>query len=246
MNLILPKIACLCPTYKRPRLLESALACFTHQDYDPARRRLFIWDDANQFDSHDGSDWEVISTEERFSDLPAKYNALSKRAMDWGADVLAIWEDDDVFLKWHLAQIGDACGNRGVHFFRLPQVYSNYALPKGVVQLEGADGRFHSSWAFTVQAFHAIGGWPKTPRLDFDQQIGSKLRAFDPQPAFNPFYKPSYVYRWGNGLFHGSQAGEEGFAELWKRVGDLPAPKQGIAKPVFDEETLRIWETVGR
>lgn len=238
------KIACLCPTYKRPRLLENALACFAFQEYDPSCRRLFVWDDANQFDPYQGFDWEIISTAERFATLPAKYNALSKKAMEWGADVLAIWEDDDVFLPWHLSQIADAIRNRGVHFFRLPEVWTNYGLPKGQVQKEKADGRFHSSWAFTLQAFHAIGGWPTTPRLDFDQQIGGKLRTIDPHPNLNPAYVPGYVYRWGNGLFHGSQSGEAGFQKLWNDVGKLPAPKQGDAKPVFDSETETIWRTL--
>lgn len=50
-----PLVTCVCPTYKRPQLLQNALACFLAQEYE--RKHLVILDDAGQFCEQSGDDW---------------------------------------------------------------------------------------------------------------------------------------------------------------------------------------------
>lgn len=242
------KIAAICPTYKRPELLGNSIACFLAQETQPhVQTRLFILDDAAQFRCQKTEKWEIESTGARFQNLPDKYNHLAAKAIYWGADVLTIWEDDDVFLPWHLANAVFAVAH-GVKFVRTRHVYSNYALPKnGSTQLEGAAGRFHSSWSFTTKAFSEVGGWPRTSRLDFDQQLNGKLCDLDPlieggrTADVLGCLRPSYVYRWGNNTYHGSQSGEAGFKALWDDLGTRPAPFVEVPTIRFDDETKAIY-----
>jgi len=239
----LPKIACLCPTYKRPRHLANAAACFQAQNYPEDLHRLFILDDAVQFADARWSNFVLQTSATRLPHLPAKYNLLAEMAIEeYQPDILAVWEDDDVFLPWHLMTIATVYLEGG-RFIRPPFVYSNYGCAKGSVVKEDSSGRFHSSWAFTCDLFREVGGYPTTGALLFDQQFGAALRQRDPYSRV-PLYglQPSYVYRWGNGVYHGSQAGDAGYADLWERLGKLPAPYVGELHPQFDEETRLLFD----
>jgi len=241
----LPRLACLCPTYKRPNCLANAAACYVQQTYPAHLSRLFVLDDASQHADSPVSDDGIrcIVQSSRYTTLPAKFAALIDIATaEWNPDAFVIWEDDDVFLPWHLQSISDAIMSGG-EYLTSRTVHSTYEQPMGGTVLEGADGRFHSSWAFTVDLLKRIGGYPNTARLDFDQQLGSALKA-EAGTAHHYSYprgpQPSYVYRWGNGIYHGSQRGEEGFQSLWDELSQLPAPYVGALVPKMDRETTLI------
>lgn len=241
------KIACLCPTYKRPLQLANVAECFLRQDYPESQRRLFILDDASQHVfNFEFPSIRVKHAENRIPNLPLKFNLIAEWAgFEWQPDVMVVWEDDDVFLPWHLSSIAKAV-EEGGEYLVSEEVWSTYNEPEGSIHLEGAAGRFHSSWAFTSELFHRVGGYPETSRLDFDQQMRNRLSqgaksglSFYSGPSGS--LPPSYVYRWGNGVYHGSQAGEEGFADLWSHLETLPDPFQGPIQPRFDNETEIIY-----
>lgn len=244
-----PLIACLCPTYKRPDHLRNSIACFEAQDYGNAT--LLIVDDANQHTAtqhthtRDGWRWELIPLPDRFPTLTAKFNAMA--AMAPAADILAIWEDDDVYLPHHLRGLAAAWDGPGaVQYFAPERVLSTYRQPMGGTQDEGATGRFHASWAYTRPLWDELGGYPDTTRLDFDQQMGKAgRRAAGGAVNYEDPHAPSYVYRWGNGVYHGSQAGEAGFVALWDELGRRDAPHQGTTGPRMDEETRLIYRRHG-
>ena len=50
----LPFVSCLCPTYRRPKLLENSIACFLAQDYPADRRELIVLDDAGELENQTG------------------------------------------------------------------------------------------------------------------------------------------------------------------------------------------------
>lgn len=239
------KIACICPTYKRSRLLRNAVACFNRQDYPAEDRALFILDDAGQHDAyHEGN--IRLDTCSRLPTLPIKYNVLFRIAEMFKPDVYTIWEDDDIFLPHHLKQVAQSFAMGG-HYIRLPVVWSNYAQPKGKVIQESAAGRFHSSWSFSRAFINDIGGYPITDRLDFDQQMGSIASQYDRTPKLPPGWTPSYVYRWGNGVYHGSARGEKEYQQFWKELEQLQARRIRGVIPLddFDEETKLIFKTLG-
>lgn len=241
------KIACLCPTYKRPRCLANLLACFlAREKVEGLQTRLYVLDDAGQYDDISTEDYQIRSVpdEQRFLSLPLKYNELVKMACQRGEpDAIAIYEDDDIFMPWHLTQMAEAFA-KGCRFYRLPTVYSNYGLPRGQAQIEVATGRFHSSWGFRMDLLKELGGWADVldkngePSLLFDQHLGKRARDLDPEV---PQGDPSYVYRWGsNGVYHGSQAGDSGYQELWDRLGAMQVPIVGPVVPIMDAETTEI------
>lgn len=231
-------ISCLCPTYKRPALLANAVACFLRQDY--AESELIVLDDAGQFNNQCIGNVRIISTAERLPSLPAKFNRLASGVV---GDVLVPWEDDDVFLPWHLSTIAESV-NRGGEFVCYREVYSTYGLSGGRIRTEPAAGRFHSSWAFTREVFDRIGGYPDTNRLDFDQQMGGRLRKSG-RVEFNQCERPGYVYRWGNGVYHGSQSGEHGYRALWHSLVGRPRQFIGELVPELDGETLAMFALLG-
>ena len=124
-----PNLLCLCPTYRRPELLQNALGCFLLQDYPLANRRLLICDDAMQVfpQKKDREGWQVVNRTDRAPSMPDKldemvnlgntifnkqfardiYKSGKKVATDiifeeWKPDAYVLWHDDDVYLPRHL------------------------------------------------------------------------------------------------------------------------------------------------
>ncbi len=192
----LPMVSCLCPTYRRPKLLENSIACFLAQDYPADRRELIVLDDAGELQNQTGDGWQIISIPRRFRSLPEKFNALAGLAC---GEILVVWEDDDIYLPHHISSHVTAMDG---HLWSKPsKVLSDYT---GQIQEEDATGRFHASLAFTRQAFGQVAGWPLTLRGDFDQQLIARLnsRGIAGDPC--EFATPAYLFRWGStGAYHG-------------------------------------------
>ena len=163
----LPFVSCLCPTYRRPKLLENSIACFLAQDYPADRRELIVLDDAGELPNQTGEGWQIISIRRRFRSLPEKFNALAGLAR---GEILIVWEDDDIYLPHHISSHVAAMND---HLWSKPsKVLSDYT---GQIEEEDATGRFHASLALTRLAFEKVGGWPLTLRGDFDQQLIARL-----------------------------------------------------------------------
>ena len=189
-------VSCLCPTFRRPKLLENSIACFLAQDYPADRRELIILDDAGELKNESGEGWQIISIPRRFRSLPEKFNALA--GLSHG-EILVVWEDDDIYLPHHISSHVTAM--EGCLWSKPSKVLSDYT---GQIQEEDATGRFHASLAFTRQAFDQVGGWPLTLRGDFDQQLISKLNAVGIPGDPCSVAGPGYVFRWGStGAYHG-------------------------------------------
>jgi hypothetical protein len=192
----LPFVSCLCPTYRRPKLLENSIACFMAQDYPAERRELIVLDDAGELENQTGDGWQIISIPRRFRSLPEKFNALAGLAH---GEILVVWEDDDIYLPHHISSHVAAMDR---HLWSKPsKVLSDYT---GQIQEEDATGRFHASLTFTRHAFEQVGGWPLTLRGDFDQQLIARLNSLGIAGDPCAVASPSYIFRWGStGAYHG-------------------------------------------
>lgn len=194
------RILCLCPTYGRPRLLANAIACFEAQDYQDAT--LLVLDDLGQIEPQRRERWEVLSTPTRYPSLPAKYNALlqywSQRGKDY--DAVAVWDDDDIYLPWHLSAIAAALADAAPSA-KPSVVWSMYRAPGAEGDgpwRENAAGRFHGSLAISWSRLDSLGGWIQTRRADFDQQQIAACRPAVDTLEHSPQGSPSYVFRWGS------------------------------------------------
>lgn len=230
-----PFLSCLCPTYRRPQLLANAVACFLAQDYPADRRELIILDDAGQFEPSSGPGWRLISQTARVRSLPEKYNALAGLAQ---GDHLVVWEDDDIYLPWHLT----------AHASVLAQ--GEYSKPTRVLsrssnrgfEEECADGRFHGSIAFSRGVFESVRGWPLTRRADFDLQFMAQLASLAASGDPCQSYPPSYIFRWGStNAYHAQYAMQAASDDTWyqrcKDWGDGTSRLQ--LRPALDSETRR-------
>ena len=240
-KLVLPVVSCLCPTYRRPELLANSLACYLAQDYPSNLRELIILDDAGEFRSQDGEGWELISVKRRFRSLPEKYNALAGMAR---GDVLVVWEDDDVYLPWHIS----------AHVTGLSETF-RYSKPErvlchihGRLQEYSAAGRFHASIAFTRSALRDIHGWPMTLRSDFDQLFMGQLATLG--PAADPLASApcSYIFRGESTLaYHGQSFMRSHDDETWyDRAEQAIVSSRDISlNPMLDENTLACCSELG-
>lgn len=228
----------ICPTFRQPVLLQNLLACWLLQDYPKANRRLIILDDAQTFEDgqvHD--EWELHSLPKRCGSLPEKFNLLLDKVGP--TDVICVIETDDIYLPSYISSQVNALKN--AEYSKPSRVLSDYT---GKIAEENAQGRFHSSIAFTSNLIFRIGGWPKTKRADFDQQLMSKLsqnakQTADPWPV-GPI---PFIYRWHSGAAHcqSTMKGQED--ETWYDRGEqayAQVPYVGKLVPQLDEFTRKL------
>lgn len=96
----LPMISCLCPTYGRPRQLEHAIESFVRQDYAGPKELIVLNDLGDQTLVCDHPEVRIVNLPEQIRPLGAKFNATAALA---AGDLLAVWEDDDIYLPWRLS-----------------------------------------------------------------------------------------------------------------------------------------------
>ncbi|MCK4376179.1 MAG: hypothetical protein KAX19_12645, partial [Candidatus Brocadiae bacterium] len=135
----LPPVTCLCPTYGRFERLRDAVACFLLQDY-PGEKRLLVFNDAEAaivVSPHHGRWNHVIrrfpssrcgvridNRLPRFLTLGHKRQALLEAAE---TPLVAHWDDDDLYLPWHITQlvsalhgaVGASCAKPGAAWWGL-------------------------------------------------------------------------------------------------------------------------------
>lgn len=223
------KISCVCPTYRRPQLLENAIACFLAQDYPD--KELVIWDDAGELPEASGSGWRIISTKERFPSIGAKYNAICEVTT---GDVIAVWEDDDIYLPTHLSRTSrplrqdyDFSKDRGM-----------WSLYTGKIGLESAAGRGHAALMFTKELWGKVK-WPETNKPEFDQDLIANLTSQG--RVGQPRGLPTYIYRHGStGHYHGQSTMTHG-DDWYRMIPDVttPQPRETIS-PRMDRETIAM------
>jgi len=226
-------ISCLCPTYRRPEpIVANVIACFEAQTH--ADRELVVLDDAGELAAAAGDRWRIVSQPDRFATLAEKYNALAELGGD--AAAIAVWEDDDVYLPWHLEAHARALDR---HAWSLPA--ESWSLYTG--ELQRRRKRYHGALACRREAWEAVGGWPVTRASNFDRLfIGRLAAAFGPPGDPCEHGPPGYVFRWHTGSYHGQHfmAGS-GSVGWYERAGEVPRQGAGIVvRPRLDPETREL------
>lgn len=211
-----PLVACLMPTYGRPKLVANSIACFNAQTYPADRRILFILDDLGQFkglESERAPSYEdhsrmcfsypsvhVTVAFDRYPSLPSKYTYLMGLVKDLGIDYVMVWDDDDVYLPDYIESHSNSLQT---NMWSHPElIWSDYG---NVLRLEPASGRFHGSLAAHRLAIEMVGGWEGVlpsdhlKRADFDQKMIAALKQRFGLPGRpEPVHDPNYIFRWGS------------------------------------------------
>jgi len=231
----------LCPSFRRPHLVANAAACFLAQKI-AMPRMLLIWEDGGALKPYRNGSLQVV-TSKRFPDLGSKYNALARMAIqDWDADYLAVWEDDDIYLPWHLATHVEAMETTGRLWSKPSRVLSLYTSQ---LEEEPAAGRFHASICLTRKAWEQVK-WPTHGRADFDQEFMARLHKMCGPPAdpldIHPV--PGYVFRYGSTKSYHAQHFMRGASDTgWYRAIER---QTAIESPIplkvgFDRETESLY-----
>lgn len=192
------KITCLCPTYYRANCLFDSIYCFLKQNH--TNKRLLICDDTGSYQPLNYKDVQVVPVSKTFRTLPEKYNAMVGMS-DPDTSMFAVWEDDDLYMPWHLKSIAAT-----LELFSGPTAYYHDTVMSDdgeKMRLEQTGGRFHASLGFNRECFEETGGWKVTPEASFDLQFISRLTPF----VQRSYQEPSYYFRWGRSDgYHGQSA----------------------------------------
>ncbi len=237
----LPAVTCLCPTYGRFARLREALACFLAQDYP--NKRLLILNDAPEplFLSHTtphgsayGPEWEdqglhIINAEPNtFANLGEKRQVLLVAAQ---TPLVAHWDDDDLYLPWHLSRAVAALLARDVGCVKARGAWY-LTGPRDALECQGVHHNvFEGTMVFRRQEALDLGGYPPKHSgqakalMDAFERAGRLYKISDdgnddprrfPAVVSTQDGKPSaeqcqvsYAYRWHDGVGHISGIGNK-------------------------------------
>ena len=214
----LPLVTALCPTYGRFSRLREALACFLAQDYP--NKQLIILNDAPERIVN-GSEQSVVSSgcllTTHYSPLtvvnrPDPFNNLGEKRQ-WllehaDSPLCAHWDDDDLYLPWHLSICVEALLKRPEP--KCVRPHGAWYWPSVASAKEGRpDGEVHGihhnvfegQMVFDRQRALELGGYSQKhsgQAADLLWKFGNagEIRKFEPKPG------PSYVYRWDRAFGH--------------------------------------------
>lgn len=228
------KIACLCSTFLRPAELREAIACFERQDYPLQRRELIILDDAGQYPSQRGPGWQLVSVSRRFRTLGEKRNA-SAGLVSPDVEAYAVWDDDDIYLPWHLSAAARAL-EQGP--WVVPATVCLFS--DGRLERRPTNRMFHGAWSFKRDLFERAGRYPSMQGGE-DQALRGRFEALGIAPSHPTLAsRPSYIYRWFGcaGSFHLSALGKDGYEQLAEKLPPRHFP--GRLRPHLS----RDWESL--
>ncbi|NNJ26207.1 glycosyltransferase family 2 protein [Alienimonas chondri] len=151
-----PKISCVMPTYGRPEYMNEAVWMFLQQD-DPNKELIILNDCPGQTFEFDHPEVRVFNETERFANLGAKRNWCIELAE---GGLIAVWDDDDVFLPWRLSFCRRELTERHVSFYRAAEFLAywgqNWLHDNQAVPAWGS----HPNTLFTKNLWRDVGGYP--------------------------------------------------------------------------------------
>jgi glycosyltransferase involved in cell wall biosynthesis len=232
-NIDYPFISCKCITYGRVNTLEESIYSFINQEY-PGRKELIIINDYPlQKLEFDHPEVKIINLDYTFPTIGEKENFAIEQC---SANIIAVWDDDDLALPNHLCNVAK--------YFKEDSVLLQWN--RGVLynnpDVAAITGLGNSGIVYSKKAWEEVGGHP-LENAGYDMTFVIKLKNTFPNKtiAANPPYdKVSWIYYWGGRSYHMSGQGadqENGrpniiirhsdYIESQRQLGNIPT---GIIK----------------
>jgi hypothetical protein len=205
------KIDCLMGTYGRHSLVCEALACFLQQSAI-SQATLLIYNQHPVPLSFDHPRVRVVNEAPPAGSLRHIRKRMHDLA-DPSADLIHWWDDDDLYLPWHLQDYLDHIGKNvawkpASSWFSTANV--TYSLTANM--LEG-------SWVFRADYLKAA---PLDTHPDYtDHPVIPQTRDAGKLATTDLKGRTSYIYRWDIGTQHVSGYGGSGTEEAQRRHIDL-------------------------
>ena len=249
-------MTCLCPTYGRFEKLRLALACFLDQDY-PGEKRLLVLNDSGvpiqvseaSFEMPECVD--VINSTFAYPNLGLKRQALLEAAE---TPLVAHWDDDDLYLPWHLT--------RSVAALVARHAGPGLRSPEGGVGCVKSCGAWYmtgSPPALTVNGIHH-NVFEGTMVFERDEALAlcgyPPLHSGQAKALMDAFAKakwlyaipddegggPSYVYRWADGVGHISGIGNRADTAARFKAQNRDF---GVGQPLTPGDLTPYWAALG-
>lgn len=152
-----PLVSAIMPTYGRPELVNESVAMFLAQDYE--NKELIILNDCvGQTFELDHPFVTVLNHPHRFANLGEKRNYCIEQA---SGEIIAIWDDDDVYLPWRLSVSVEAMLRDRLSFYR-PAEFWAYWGDESLHDNRSTPGWVnHPFCCFTKKLWNAVGGYPQ-------------------------------------------------------------------------------------
>ena len=170
-----PLISCVMPTYGRPDFVHEAADMFLRQDY-AAKELIILNDCAGQKFDCKHPNIRVINSATRYPTLGEKRNACIEATR---GELIAVWDDDDVYLPWRLSYSLQELNRWQTPFYR-PREFWAYWGEEQLHDNQSVPGWIgHPSVMFQKQLWSAVGGYPARglgEDAEFFQRIHSYLR----------------------------------------------------------------------
>lgn len=188
-----PKISCYCPTYRRPDLLNESIQSFLAQDYNGEKEMIILNDEPDQTLVFDHPQINIFNMGSRAPDIATKYNHAVSLCT---GDIIAPWDDDDIFLPHRLSTIAEQMRG-GVWFSDF--MFTDNDPDK----LTLTSGQMHNNHAMTLAMFIRLGAYHDAPdnngmACTYDWILTTMLRGMAGSNGFAPpagHHIPSYIYR---------------------------------------------------
>lgn len=195
---MLPKISCLCPTYGRPRQLEHAIESFLRQDYAGQKELIVLNDYGEQTLVYDHPDVRIVNLPDQIRPLGAKFNATADLAT---GDLLAIWEDDDIYLPWRLSYSLKNLNENNIYHT------ASAWFEESEKKLVPSRNLYHCNLIMSRDVFESIGRYSEVRDSgSIDVLLFDELRKrYGIITQEIPDAYRFYIYRWGtSGGYHAS------------------------------------------
>lgn len=197
-------ISCYCATYGRPKqLIENSIRCFLEQDYSGSKELVILNDCKHQQYIFDHPEVKIINLDEKIPNLGVKFNETVKLCK---YDLLATWEDDDIFLKHRLSY--------SIERLKKDLVFHTYDcfIEKKLQLIQRYYAYCHSTHLIDKNLFYDISGYDEMDIGHIDMKIMKKIndKVGHYTQQISNMKDRFYIYRWNtSGSYHASAAKPE-------------------------------------
>lgn len=230
-----PYVVGICPTKGRPKLIPNVLKMWESQDY--SNKHLVIWDDQPNFPTCRGDSWEITAWQNGwFQHISMKYHEMMQYVLAvHRPDIVAVFEDDDVYLSRHISLGVQSILQHGAIACRNRTVWTNHPGGFGKARLFKANAPYHGSWLFTAEGYRSCGGYSNTPEKAFDVGFCRRLDGSGQVSDLGSQY-PTYVYRFGTTGYTNASALGENFQPGYN-AAHADTSRYSVPDPEYDTET---------
>ena len=223
-----PFISCKCITYGRVHTLEESIYSFINQEYPGKKELVIINDYPLQKLEFNHPEVKIFNLDYTFSTIGEKENFAIEQC---SADIIAVWDDDDLALPNHLCNIAK--------YFKEDSVLLQWN--KGVLfnrpNVAAITGLGNSGIVYSKEAWKEIGGHP-LENAGYDMTFVIKIKNTFPSKwisASPPDNEVSWIYYWGDRSYHMSGRGPDNgddkpnviirhseYIESQRQLGNIP------------------------